>query len=126
MRKVIFRFVSWNSFVIVVTSFPMYVKVRPSRPFIFPLSEFGRSRDSSIGITRGYGFDFQTGKVFLFSSVQTGSRAHSASHAMDKGAFSPAVKHPGCEADYSPPSNAKVKNGGAIPPVPRISSWRGA
>jgi hypothetical protein len=24
---------------------------------------------------------------------------------------------------HSPPSSAKVKNGGAIPPLPRMSSW---
>jgi hypothetical protein len=32
----------------------------------------------------------------------------------------------GREADHSPPSNAEVKNGGAIPPLPNVSSWRGA
>jgi hypothetical protein len=30
------------------------------------------------------------------------------------GAFSLGVKWPGCEADHSPPSGAKVKNGGVI------------
>jgi hypothetical protein len=35
-----------------------------------------------------------------------------------QGAISPEVKWPGCEADHSPPSNAKVKNGGAIHPLP--------
>jgi hypothetical protein len=32
-----------------------------------------------------------------------------------RGALSPGVKRPGREADHSPPSNAEVKNGGAIP-----------
>jgi hypothetical protein len=36
------------------------------------------------------------------------------------------VKWPECEADHSPPSSAEVKNGGAIPPLPDISSWHGA
>jgi hypothetical protein len=27
------------------------------------------------------------------------------------------VKRPGREADHSPPSNAEVKNGGAVPPL---------
>jgi hypothetical protein len=30
------------------------------------------------------------------------------------------------EADHSPPSSAEVKNGGAIPPLPYVSSWRSA
>jgi hypothetical protein len=29
-------------------------------------------------------------------------------------------------ADYPPPSSAKDKNGGCIPPLPHTSSWRGA
>jgi hypothetical protein len=42
------------------------------------------------------------------------------------GDLSLGVKHLGHEADYSPPFSAKVKNGGAIPPLPNTSSWRGA
>jgi hypothetical protein len=34
------------------------------------------------------------------------------------GTISPGVKRPGREADHSLPSSAKVKNGGAIPPLP--------
>jgi hypothetical protein len=30
---------------------------------------------------------------------------------------------PGCEAHHSPPPSAKVKTGGAVPPLPLISSW---
>jgi hypothetical protein len=30
------------------------------------------------------------------------------------------------EADHSPWSSAEVKNGGAIPPLPHMSSWCGA
>jgi hypothetical protein len=41
-------------------------------------------------------------------------------------AFSLGVKWPGHEADHSPPSNAKVKNDGAIPPFPHMSSWHSA
>jgi hypothetical protein len=33
------------------------------------------------------------------------------------------VKRPGREAENSPPSSAKVKNGGAIPSLPHRSSW---
>jgi hypothetical protein len=36
----------------------------------------------------------------------------------------PGLKRPGREADHSPPANAMVKNGGAIPPLLRTSSCR--
>jgi hypothetical protein len=41
-------------------------------------------------------------------------------------AISPGLKKPGCEADHSPPSSAEVKNGGAIPPLPCMTSWHSA
>jgi hypothetical protein len=33
---------------------------------------------------------------------------------------------PGRETDHSPLSDAEIKNDGAIPPIPHMSSWRGA
>jgi hypothetical protein len=39
------------------------------------------------------------------------------------GALSPEVKRPGREADHAPPHSGEVKNCGAIPPLPHISSW---
>jgi hypothetical protein len=42
------------------------------------------------------------------------------------GTLSPGGKWPGHEADHSPPSFAEVKNGGAIPPLPHMSSWQSA
>jgi hypothetical protein len=39
------------------------------------------------------------------------------------GALSPAVKRQVREADHSPPSNAEVKNGGAISPLPHMFSY---
>jgi hypothetical protein len=41
-------------------------------------------------------------------------------------ALSPWVKQPGHEADHSPSSGVKIKNGGAMPPLPYTSSWHGA
>jgi hypothetical protein len=35
----------------------------------------------------------------------------------------PGINLPGCQADHSPPSSAKVNNGGAIPPFPLMCSW---
>jgi hypothetical protein len=37
-------------------------------------------------------------------------------------ALSSGIKRPGREADHSPPSSAEVKNDGAIPPLPHMSS----
>jgi hypothetical protein len=41
-------------------------------------------------------------------------------------AASQEIKWPGREADHSPPSSAEVKNVGAVPPLPHMSSWRAA
>jgi hypothetical protein len=38
------------------------------------------------------------------------------------GEFSPEMKHPGHEADHSPPFNVEVKNGANIPALPDTSS----
>jgi hypothetical protein len=42
------------------------------------------------------------------------------------GALSPGVKRLGREADHSPPSSAEVKNDGAIPTLPHMSSRHSA
>jgi hypothetical protein len=59
----------------------------------------------------------------LLHSVQTGSRA---SYSVGTWGLYPGVELPGREADHSPASSAEVKNGGAIPPLPLMSSSRGA
>jgi hypothetical protein len=38
----------------------------------------------------------------------------------------PGIKQPRLEADHAPPSSAGVKNGGAVPPLPHISSCHSA
>jgi hypothetical protein len=50
----------------------------------------------------------------------------SLSCPMGSRTLSPEVKQLGHEADHSPPSNAEVKYGGAIPPLPHMPSWCGA
>jgi hypothetical protein len=74
------------------------------------------------------GVDFQQGKeVFVYftaSSLALGSTQSPIQWL--PGALSLEVKQPGREAAHSPPSTAEVKNGGAIPPLPHTSSWRGA
>jgi hypothetical protein len=42
------------------------------------------------------------------------------------GALSTGVKRPAREANHSPPSNAVVKNGGAVPPLLRMCFWHSA
>jgi hypothetical protein len=59
----------------------------------------------------------------LLHNVQTDSGADPASYPMPTGSPSSGVELQGPEADHSPPFNAEVKNVGAKPPVPRISSW---
>jgi hypothetical protein len=50
--------------------------------------------------------------------VQTDSGGHVASYPLGTGDSFPRIKWPGHEAGHSPPSSAKVKNDGAIPPFP--------
>jgi hypothetical protein len=54
------------------------------------------------------------------------SEVHPKSHAWVLGALSPGVNLQGHETKKSPTSSAKIKNGGAIPPLPHMSSRHGA
>jgi hypothetical protein len=68
------------------------------------------------------GFESQQRQDFLFYAV---SRSALGSNQPPtqwvRGAILPGVKRPRREANHSPPSNAEVKNGGAIPPLPHMS-----
>jgi hypothetical protein len=72
------------------------------------------SGDSSFSIVTGYGLE---------GRVSIPRRAPQPSVKWVPLALSPGPKRQGREADQSPPSGAEVKNGGAIPPLPPISSW---
>jgi hypothetical protein len=48
--------------------------------------------------------------ISLYHNVQTGSWAHPGSYPVGTGVFHLRVKQPGCEANHSLPSSAKVKN----------------
>jgi hypothetical protein len=80
--------------------------------------------ESSVGIATSYSMNSQGAiprwckMFFLLHGIQTDSGAHPASYPMDTGAISPEIKKLVPETDHSPPSSAKVKNGGAIPPLP--------
>jgi hypothetical protein len=62
------------------------------------------------------------GKRF-FSSPQCPDRLWDPPIQWVPGALSPGVKRLGHEADHSPTSSAEVKNFGAIPSIPHMSSW---
>jgi hypothetical protein len=83
------------------------------------------SRDSSVDTATSYGME---GPGFL---SRKGPRFFSSPERPDQlwgpgtGGLSPGVKRLGREADHSPPG-AESKNDGAVPPLPRTSSWRAA
>jgi hypothetical protein len=87
-------------------------------------------RDSSVGIATGYWLDGTgsiPGMARLFSTHSRPALGPTQPPIeWIPGAISPGVKRPGSEADHSSPSSAEVKNGGAIPPLPHMSSWHGA
>jgi hypothetical protein len=69
------------------------------------------------------GFTLRRGKIFLFSSVQIGSGAHSAFYPKGTTTLSLVIKQPEHEADHSHPTMVKAKNSGAMPLLPHTSSW---
>jgi hypothetical protein len=63
------------------------------------------------------------GKIFLFFTMSRPAlRPTHPPIQWVPGALSPGAKRPGRKADHSPPSSAEVKNGGAIPSFPYMSS----
>jgi hypothetical protein len=80
----------------------------------------------SDGLQAGQlGFDLRQRQDFLFSTAfRPALGPTQLSVQCVPGALSPGVKRTWREADHSPPSIAKVKNVGAIPPLPHMSSWR--
>jgi hypothetical protein len=43
-----------------------------------------------------------------------------------QGSVSPKVKRTARKADHTLPSSSEFNNGGAVPPLPHMSSWQGA
>jgi hypothetical protein len=84
------------------------------------------SRDSSVGIATGWtaGVRFPAGADFLFSvaSLPALGPTQPLIQWVPR-EISTRVKRWGREADHSTPSSAEVKNVGAIPPLPHMSSW---
>lgn len=83
----------------------------------------GWSQDTLVHIAMGLmaGVLFLAAEeMFLFSTVQDWLWGLSS---LLPGALSPGLKWPGHETDHSPPSRAKVENGGAIYPLPHTFPW---
>jgi hypothetical protein len=73
------------------------------------------------------GFDCCQGQeVFLFSITFKLAMGPTQPTIQWVSGALPGVKQQGCEGDHSPVSVAKIKNDGAIPPLPDTSSWHGA
>jgi hypothetical protein len=89
------------------------------------------SRDSYVGIATGWtaGVQFlaEARDFYFLHVVQTDSGVHPTSYPMGTGgSFLGGIKLLGREADHSPPSNAEVRKGGAVPPLYHIFSRPGA
>jgi hypothetical protein len=75
----------------------------------------------------GYGLDGRgsapgTGDIFFSIASKTALMPIQPPIQWVPGSLSSRVKRPGSEAYHSPPSSAEIKNGGALPPLPHISS----
>jgi hypothetical protein len=84
-----------------------------------------------VSIATGYGLDGQglipsKDEIFFLTQSRPALGLTQPSMKWVTGALSQCVKWLGCEADHSLTSRAKVKNGGAVPPLPDTSSWHGA
>jgi hypothetical protein len=76
----------------------------------------------------GYGLDCRgsipgRGKTFFCIAYRPALGLNEPPIYWGLGVISPGVKRPGSEADHSLSCSAKVKNCGAIPPLPHVSSW---
>jgi hypothetical protein len=89
------------------------------------------SRYTSVGIAIGYELDGRgsvSGRCKRLFSTPKNPALEPTQPPIQQvlAAVSPGIKRPGREADQSPPSSAKVKNSGAIPPLRHTYSWRNA
>jgi hypothetical protein len=79
----------------------------------------------ATGWTAGVPFPAEQ-EIFLFSTASGPALGPTQSPIQwVPGALSWEVERLGRKADHSPLSDAKVKSGGAILPLPHSSSWRG-
>jgi hypothetical protein len=91
-----------------------------------------KSRVSSVGIATSYELNGRgsipgRGKVFLIS-IASRPALESTQPPIQwvPESLSSKLKWLGREADHSPPSSSDVRNGGAVTPLPNMSSWHSA
>jgi hypothetical protein len=84
----------------------------------FGLERAGRQRNRCNSV--------HSQRLFFLHSVHSGSSAHPASYPVGTGNIFPGLQRQEHEADHSPPSSAEIKNRGAIPQFPHMSSRPGA
>jgi hypothetical protein len=77
---------------------------------------------------RGFGVRFLVGTRYILFCIRSRPALGPTQPPTQwvPGAVSPGVKPQGPEANNSAPSNAEVKNDGAIPPLPNMSTRRSA
>jgi hypothetical protein len=89
------------------------------------MADYQIPQNSSVGIVMGYGrdglvqFPAVERDFCIIHIFQTGSEAHSYPTGTRISFL--VLKRLEREADHSPPSSAKVKSGGTIPPPPHMS-----
>jgi hypothetical protein len=86
------------------------------------------SQDISVGVATGYGLE-GWGSIPIrgkFFSSPPALRPTVPVIQLSPWGLSSEIKRPGHESDHSPPSSAKFKNAGAIPPSPYMSSLHNA
>jgi hypothetical protein len=70
--------------------------------------------------------DFRQRQEIVFSTIYGLVRAPRTLLTVGYQGTSPVLRGPGCEANRSPTRITEAKSGGALPPLPPTSSWRGA
>jgi hypothetical protein len=74
-------------------------------------------------MTKEVGFNSWQGQELFFShNIQTALGAYPSSYTIETRDCFTRIEWQGCKADYTPTSSAELKNSGAIPPFPHMSS----
>jgi hypothetical protein len=84
------------------------------------------SQESSVRIATGYGLDGREIRARFPAASRPALGPTEPPIQWLPGARSSGVQLLGREVVHTPPSSVEVKNSGAIRPLSRISSWRGA
>jgi hypothetical protein len=81
------------------------------------------SRDSLVGVPTGIALSYELVVGGIWIQFPADAICFSLQNPVPHPASSCEIKQQWHEADHSQSSGAEVKNGGAIPPLPEMSSW---